>query len=128
MDNKLGDLLNLYQEILNISKRIVDITHKPDEEGLWMTDFTQLVEKRELLIEEIESKQALSLISAETSEKIKEIIRQIQGFDKEVADLVQKEMAYIRGKIGNVRQNAKAQSAYLGNDNQADGWFFDSRE
>ena len=128
MNSKPDTLLNYYQEILNISKQMLDISRKPDEEGLWMEDFTQLVDKRAGLIKEIESNKARLDISAWEGEKVREFILQIQDFDKEVSNQIQSQMGFLRGKIGNVRQNVKAQSAYLGSDSNADGWFFDSRE
>ena len=132
MDTKPDNLLALFRSLLNVSQQMLDITQKTEEEEDFTIELTNLIEKRAELMQGIDAIEArvdtADGLNDEDKLAVKQIIKQKQETDDKVSHHLKSQMHILREKIGNVKQNKKAQTAYLGSEDQADGWFFDSRK
>lgn len=133
MNLEPNKLIELFRGILLISEQMVGITEKANDEDDHTSELTNLIAKREELIRmidevEVRLEDGEDYLSARDKLVIKQIIKEIQANDNKVSTHLKKQMLVVREKIGTVKQNKKAQDAYLGNDEPADGWFFDSKK
>lgn len=127
------NVLELFQNILQASQKMVEITEKNDDEDDWTNKLNELIEERQnimIMIDKIEAsiEDDEDYLSAQDRLKVRQIIKEIQANDSKVSKHLKKKMLVVRDKIGTVKQNIKAQDAYLGHEEQSDGWFFDSKK
>lgn len=127
------NILELFQDLLSFSKQMLEITEKDEPEDDWSEKINDLIAKRQNIMNKIDEIEAgfekdEDYLSAEDRLKISEIIKEVQENDSKVSKHLKKQMLVVRNKIGNVKQNLKAQNAYLGHEEQSDGWFFDSKK
>ncbi|NLB88189.1 MAG: flagellar protein FliT [Syntrophomonadaceae bacterium] len=127
------NIIELFQELLQASKQMLEITEKADDEDDWAQKINDLMLERQKIIDKIDEIEARfdngdDYLSAQERLKVRQIIKEVQANDSKVSKHLKKQMLVVKNKIGNVKQNLKAQNAYLGQEEQADGWFFDSKK
>lgn len=135
MNYKANDenIVELFKSILQASQKMLEITEKTDDEDDWTLKLNDLIEERQKIMTMIDKIEASmendeDYLSAQEKLKVRHIIKEIQANDNKVSKYLKKQMLVVRDKLGNVKQNIKAQDAYLGHEEQTDGWFFDSKK
>ncbi|HZJ84686.1 MAG TPA: flagellar protein FliT [Syntrophomonadaceae bacterium] len=121
-------LENMFTEILDLSEQMLQVVKNSKENEDWAGEISQILEKRQGLMGQVDEYRAKVNLSATDEQKIKGLIKKIQINDGNITQSLQEEMLRLQERIGNVKQNKIAQDAYLINDNQMDGWFFDSKK
>lgn len=121
-------LEHMFTEILDLSEQMLQVVKNSKENEDWAGEISQILEKRQGLMGQVDEYRAKVNLSATDEQKIKGLIKKIQINDGNITQSLQEEMLRLQERIGNVKQNKIAQDAYLINDNQMDGWFFDSKK
>lgn len=122
------NIKDLFLELENLSTLMLEIIKETDEEGDWVNKVTDLLDKRQALIDIINNNNEKSFSNKADKVEVEQIITSIQAKDKLVAEHFAQQMLFMQEKIGLVKQNKVAQDAYLAIEDQADGWFFDSKK
>ncbi len=121
-------LEHMFTEILDLSEQMLQVVKNSKENEDWAGEISQILEKRQGLMGQVDEYRAKVNLSATDEQKIRGLVRQIQINDGTITESLKAEMLKLQERIGNVKQNRIAQDAYLLGDNQRDGWFFDSKK
>lgn len=144
---KVEEQINLWQEILSISRQKVELV-KGSQLDVDIDELNQLLEQHQERIEAID--RLTREIEAEIRElrdtrginidltadpeyqaavaKIHKIALLIKENDSITESRVQEVLLHTQGKLQSLRNNKKAQQAYLQEDINTEGWFIDQKK
>lgn len=121
------NILDLYIELDLLTSEMLKTLKINDDEGEWINKITGLLDKRQVLMDNISNGDS-SLKNSPDNAKIEQLIKRIYENNKLITEQFSERMLAMQEKIGQVKQNKVAQDAYLGIDEPSDAWFFDSKK
>ncbi|NLU50749.1 MAG: flagellar protein FlgN [Syntrophomonadaceae bacterium] len=155
LNAKVRQQVALYEKVLDLSRNQLEVVRKEDPEGEYLDTLLQLLEKRQALIEQIDSlngqvrelrrKLRLTLPGAGEAEqegpdpdgmaeyrtllrKNRSLLEAIRDNDEACQRMLEERFAHVGRRLAEVRANKDAYKAYTFGPGPTGAWFFDKKK